>query len=320
MINQDCGKKRNFPRLEDLFSEVCRANNQDRFVETKNGKYKILPFIAGCGGTSVVRLGERVSDQKLFALKFFKNASINDIQSAEAEYERSKALGFHPHLVNTVDFDTDITYPIHPDDGGGTQKVMAVLVMDYCPHGNLIDLLMAAGNNTLSEETAIHLSKQLLTVLEYIHSKKIAHCDLKWEQVLLDNDFNGKLADFGSAAEDLERRSDWLGTPSYWSPEQHAFGSGFGLGRSSKADMFAAGMCFTLPLLRNHLSVKRTEAIGFGYDSRIPRSEVRITRTWQSTVSIFRNRFVLFLRLCVLGIRRIVLVPRKFFRRSVSKT
>ena len=179
--------------------KICLVNgmsNQDRFVETKNGKYKILPTVLGVGGTSVVRLGERVSDKKLFALKFFKNASINDIQSAEKEYERSKALGFHPYLVNTVDFDTDITYPIHPDDGGGTQKVMAVLVMDYCPHGNVIDLLMAAGNNTLSEETAIHLSKQLLTVLEYIHSKKIAHCDLKWEQVLLDNDFNVKLADF----------------------------------------------------------------------------------------------------------------------------
>ena len=53
---------------------------------------------------------ERVSDKKLFALKFFKNASINDIQSAE-KVRKKQALGFHPYLVNTVDFDTDITYP-----------------------------------------------------------------------------------------------------------------------------------------------------------------------------------------------------------------
>lgn len=217
--------------------------SQDRYVSTQSAKYKILPTVLGVGGTSVVRLGERVSDQKLFALKFFKNASINDIQSAEAEYERSKALGFHPHLVNTVDFDTDVSYPIHPDDGGGTQKVMAVLVMDYCPHGTLIDLLMAAGEDMLSEEVATHVCKQLLTVLAYIHEKKIAHCDLKWEQTLLDNDFNVKLADFGSAAVNFERRSSWLGTPSYWSPEQHEDGGGYwSRVDPEKADLFASAV------------------------------------------------------------------------------
>lgn len=56
-------------------------SQKDRFVETRNAKYKILPTVLGVGGTSVVRLGERIKDKKLFALKFFKNASINDIQS-----------------------------------------------------------------------------------------------------------------------------------------------------------------------------------------------------------------------------------------------
>ena len=196
--------------------------------------------------------------------------------------------------------------------------MMAVLVMDYCPHGNLIDLLMAAGNNILSEETAIHLSKQLLTVLEYIHSKKIVHCDLKWEQVLLDNDFNVKLADFGQPPR------IWSVDLTGWellriSPEQHVRIGILGSVDPDKADMFAAGMMLHIAFTSKPPSVKRTEAIGFGYDSRIPRSEVRITRTWQSTVSIFRNRFVLFLRLCVLGIRRIVLV-HEVLQRSVSKT
>ena len=43
-----------------------------------------------------MRLGERVSDKKLFALKFFKNASINDIQSAE-KVRKKQSLRFHPY-------------------------------------------------------------------------------------------------------------------------------------------------------------------------------------------------------------------------------
>lgn len=142
-----------------------------------------------------------------------------------------------------MDFDTNITYPIHPDDGGGTQNVMAVLVMDYCPHGTLIDLLMEAGESTLSQEVATHICKQLFEVLAYIHSKEVAHCDLKWEQTLLDSDFNLKLADFGSASIDFERRSSWLGTPGYWSPEQHEDGSGFwSKVDPEKADIFASAI------------------------------------------------------------------------------
>ena len=59
--------------------------------------------------------------------------------------------------------------------------------------------------------------------MEYIHSKNIAHCDLKFENILYDEQSNDlKLIDFGFSIEDPENNppSFLCGTPSYMSPEE----------------------------------------------------------------------------------------------------
>jgi len=124
-------------------------------------------------------------------------------------------------------------------------------VTDYCPNHSVIDFLMelAANGKHLDEDCAKMLIQQLLKALIHIHSKRVAHCDLKFEQCLLDENFNLKLLDFGSAAMDLKHRDEWLATPSYWSPEQHAFGSGFWSAVDpDKADMFAFGALIHIAL------------------------------------------------------------------------
>jgi serine/threonine protein kinase len=50
-----------------------------------------------------------------------------------------------------------------------------------------------------TEKTARHIFRQLLTVLKSIHTRRIAHCDIKSENVLLDSKFNIKIVDFGYA-------------------------------------------------------------------------------------------------------------------------
>ena len=79
--------------------------------------------------------------------------------------------------------------------------------------------------------------------LSYCHSKNICHRDLKPENLLLDNDFNLKIADFGFGSS-IEREGQngvlttTLGTPNYMAPELHKNRQYDG----KAIDIFAAGV------------------------------------------------------------------------------
>ena len=79
----------------------------------------------------------------------------------------------------------------------------------------------------MSEDITRHYAKQLLSAVRHIHSNEVAHKDIKLENLLLDQDFNLKVADFGlsgaisaSDASGFEK-SKFGGTPSYMAPELH---------------------------------------------------------------------------------------------------
>jgi hypothetical protein len=114
-------------KFEDTLSSPSMTHesedSKERFVNTKTATYRILPEVLGVGGTSVVRLGERQSDKKKFAMKFFKTLSASDLENAKEEYRMSKLLGEHPHLVNVVDFEQNVKFPLHEKDGSGVMNV-----------------------------------------------------------------------------------------------------------------------------------------------------------------------------------------------------
>lgn len=91
--------------------------------------------------------------------------------------------------------------------------------MEYVAGGELFDYLVSRGR--LHADEALHYFQQIISGVDYCHRYNICHRDLKPENLLLDDERNIKIADFGMAA--LERGGKLLetscGSPHYASPE-----------------------------------------------------------------------------------------------------
>lgn len=70
-------------------------------------------------------------------------------------------------------------------------KNMIYLVTEYAPRGEIFDHLVA--NGRMKEDEAARVFAQIVSAVEYCHSKGVVHRDLKAENVLLDNDMNIKV-------------------------------------------------------------------------------------------------------------------------------
>ncbi|KAG7884366.1 hypothetical protein KL938_002238 [Ogataea parapolymorpha] len=93
------------------------------------------------------------------------------------------------------------------------------LVLEYVEGGELFDLLVESG--PLPENTAVEFFRQIILGASYCHSLGICHRDLKPENLLLDKQYNVKIADFGMAALESSDRllETSCGSPHYAAPE-----------------------------------------------------------------------------------------------------
>ncbi|KAK3139178.1 hypothetical protein QOZ80_5AG0379060 [Eleusine coracana subsp. coracana] len=95
-------------------------------------------------------------------------------------------------------------------------------VMEYVKGGELFDKIEKSGR--LTEEIAHKYFQQLISAVDHCHSRGVFHRDLKPENLLLDENENLKVSDFGLSALSESRRLDGLlhttcGTPAYVAPE-----------------------------------------------------------------------------------------------------
>ncbi|GAB4843549.1 hypothetical protein Ancab_013512 [Ancistrocladus abbreviatus] len=117
------------------------------------------------------------------------------------------------------------------------------LVLEYCVGGDLLTLLRQ--DVRLPEDSIHDLACDIVTALQYLHSKGIIYCDLKPSNILLDENGHIKLCDFGLArklGEICKTPSSSLpqakrGTPCYMAPELFQDGSV----HSFASDLWALG-------------------------------------------------------------------------------
>ncbi|MGH0118948.1 UNVERIFIED_CONTAM: hypothetical protein FKN15_002736 [Acipenser sinensis] len=95
------------------------------------------------------------------------------------------------------------------------------IMIEFCP-GGAVDATMLELDRGLTEPQIKVICRQMLEALVYLHSMKIIHRDLKAGNILLTQDGDIKLADFGVSAKNtktLQRRDSFIGTPYWMAPE-----------------------------------------------------------------------------------------------------
>jgi len=96
------------------------------------------------------------------------------------------------------------------------------LVMEYCGAGSITDLVKSTKGNSLKEDWIGFISKEILNGLNHLHQNKIIHRDIKGQNVLLTENAEVKLVDFGVSAQldrTIGRRNTFIGTPYWMAPE-----------------------------------------------------------------------------------------------------
>ncbi|WKX88707.1 hypothetical protein Q1695_008380 [Nippostrongylus brasiliensis] len=101
-----------------------------------------------------------------------------------------------------------------------TQAPCYCLVMEYCPNGQLGDILKS--DRVIGWEEWCSWSRQIAEGMEYLHKNKVIHRDLKSPNILFDEDGVVKICDFGTSHQQKKQNStvmSFCGTVSWMAPE-----------------------------------------------------------------------------------------------------
>merc|ERR1711981_517778 len=201
-----------------------------------NNKYEIIKSL-GEGNTSKVYLGKLIGTEQYAAIKILKEEFLrrdNDsIVSVHNEITILKNLQ-HDGIINMHEYG-DAGQVVKPS--GRVIDNLVYIVMEFVQGGLLFDLCQTMG--AMGEDAGRFFLHQMLDSVEYMHSRRVVHRDLKLENILVDDNLNLKLADFGFACyKNIDTLKSYRGTMTYMAPEikegkQYA---------GSQVDMFSIGV------------------------------------------------------------------------------
>ena len=193
-----------------------------------NERYEVIRSI-GEGGMANVYLGYDTILDRNVAIKILRGDLSNDekfVRRFQREALSASSLA-HPNIVEM--------YDVGEDDG------LYYIVMEYVDGKTLKQLLKKRGNLTLSE--AIDIMLQLTDGMAHAHDSYIVHRDLKPQNVMIKDDGQIKITDFGIAmalnSTQLTQTNSVMGSVHYLPPEQAS-----GKGSTIKSDIYSIGIIF----------------------------------------------------------------------------
>lgn len=189
------------------------------------------------------------------AVKLLEWGEENTMKKAEVTYYRNQfrqevAVWHkldHPNVTSFIGAsmgNSDLRIPSVVDGDDGFHHVpnnACCVVVEYLAGGTLKDYLIRNRRRKLSYKVVIQVALDVARGLAYLHSQKIAHRDVKTENMLLDKQRTVKIADFGVARVEASNPKDMTGdtgTPGYMAPEILD-----GKPYNKKCDVYSFGIC-----------------------------------------------------------------------------
>src|SRR5579872_1902554 len=171
------------------------------------GHYRLIGKL-GAGGFAEVYQAEHIYLNTLAAVKLLNTSLISgDVQNFHNE-ARTIARLIHPHIVQVLDF--------------GLEENIPYLVMEYAPGGTLRQRHPRGTQIPLA--LIVKYVRQIASALQFAHTNRLIHRDVKPENILLGNNNKLLLGDFGAAllasTSLLFSTQNIIGTVSYMAPEQ----------------------------------------------------------------------------------------------------
>lgn len=189
--------------------------------------YTVLEAL-GLGATGRVLRASRKKDGKEVALKLLDAPDEQVVSARKKEFEMLQNLQ-HPNIVEAIDFMSS-----------GTQ---AIVVLNFIQGSTLDVTVKATERKCFSEEISRDLIHQLMSAVNYLHSRRVVHRDIKAQNVIISPDQTGlHLLDFNTAKSLKDGGAYTMtGTMEYASPEVLD-----GHSPSEKHDVWCTGLCLHL--------------------------------------------------------------------------
>ena len=195
-----------------------------------------LVEVVGSGTYGQVYKGRHTRTGQLAAIKIM---DVTEEEEEEIKLEIN-VLKNHSHHRNIATYYGAF---IHKSPPGVDDKLW--LVMEYCGAGSVTDLVKSTKTLSLREDWIAYICREITRGLSHLHNSKIIHRDIKGQNVLLTDNAEVKLVDFGVSArldQTIGRRNTFIGTPYWMSPEVIACDENPDAKYDNRSDLWSLGI------------------------------------------------------------------------------
>ncbi|KAM9486035.1 mitogen-activated protein kinase kinase kinase kinase 4-like isoform 3-T3 [Clarias gariepinus] len=172
-----------------------------------------LVEVVGNGTYGQVYKGRHVKTGQLAAIKVM-DVTEDEEEEIKLEINMLKKYSHHRNIATYYGAFIKKSPPGHDDQ--------LWLVMEFCGAGSITDLVKNTKGNWLKEDWIAYISREILRGLAHLHAHHVIHRDIKGQNVLLTENAEVKLVDFGVSAQldrTVGRRNTFIGTPYWMAPE-----------------------------------------------------------------------------------------------------